>query len=284
MLETVLTIGQALAQGARLLEEAAVPSARLTAEILLCHALRKERPHLFSHGTDPLTELAWLHYGRYLHQRLQGEPVQYITKRQEFYGRLFRVGPAVLIPRPETEHVIEVALECAPRARRAVDIGCGSGAIGVTWALERPGCAVWASDISEAAVRVARENADALGAVARFAVCDLGAAFGPEGCFDLVLSNPPYIPQPEGPALQREIREHEPHVALFGGPTGVEIYERLIADARRLLAPGGWLIMEIGYQGEGRVRAMLDPVDWDRAGTRLDLAGWPRVVAAQRRG
>ena len=275
-----MTIATALSQGTKLLEEAAVGAPRLTAEVLLCHALGKERSFLFGHGDDELTELGWIHYGRYLHQRLGGEPTQYITKKQEFYGRLFRVTPDVLIPRPETEHVVEVALERARGAARAVDIGTGSGAIAVTWALET-GSRVWATDISAAAVAVGRENARRLGAEVAFVECDLGAALASRS-FDLVLSNPPYIPEPDRPHLQREIRDHEPAVALYGGPTGVEIYERLIADAARLLVEGGWLVMEIGYRGEGRIREML--TGWSDVETRQDLAGWPRVVSARHSG
>jgi release factor glutamine methyltransferase len=250
----------------------------LTAEVLLCHALGKERTYLYGHGEEELDEASLIDYERYLHQRKNGTPTQFITETQEFYGRPFRVTPAVLIPRPETEHVIEVAMERARVASTAIDIGCGSGAIGITWALES-GSRVFASDISADAVAVARENATRLGARIEFAVCDLDSAFARRS-FDLVLSNPPYIPHCERSTLQREIREHEPAVALFGGPTGTEIYERLIAGAARILKPGGWLIVEIGYQGESRVRAMLEE-GWSRVETRHDLAGWPRVVSAR---
>lgn len=273
-----LSVRQALDQGTRLLEEGAVGAPRLTAEVLLCHALQREKSYLYAHGDDELTELGWIHYGRYLHERLKGKPTQYITKVQEWYGRPFTVSPAVLIPRPETEHVIEVALAKTPRVGRAIDIGCGSGAIGVTWQLET-GCTVAASDLSADAVGVARRNAIALAARVDFAVCDLGSAFA-AGAFDLVLSNPPYIPDPEREHLQREVRDFEPAVALFGGPTGVEIYSRLVADAARLLKPGGWIVMEIGYQAQSRILALLD-AGWRAAETAQDLAGWPRVVSAQ---
>lgn len=273
-----LSVRQALDQGTRLFEDGAIGSPRLTAEVLLCHALQRDKSFLYAHGDDEMSELAWIHYGRYLHERLQGKPTQYITKVQEWYGRPFAVSPAVLIPRPETEHVIEVALARAPRHGRAIDIGCGSGAIGVTWQLES-GCAMTATDLSVAAVEVARANSLALGARVDFAVCDLSAALA-RGCFDLVLSNPPYIPEPEREHLQREVRDFEPAVALFGGPTGVEIYSRLLAGAERILKPGGWIVMEIGYQAESRVRALLGPA-WRGVETAHDLAGWPRVVSAQ---
>src|SRR3974390_454918 len=145
-----MTLQTALLQGIQLLEEAAVPVPRLTAEVLLSHALKRERVYLYAHPEQELRELEWLHYGRYLHERLQGKPTQYITTRQEFYGREFRVTPDVLIPRPETEHVVEVALAVCRGARRLVDVGTGSGALAVTLQLET-GAAVAATDISLAA-------------------------------------------------------------------------------------------------------------------------------------
>ncbi len=199
-----ITVGNALREGRELLERGAVAAPRLTAEVLLSHALGKPKSYLYGHGEDELSELAWIHYGRYLHERLKGKPTQYITQTQEFYGRPFRVGPAVLIPRPETEHVIEVALERARGAKRALDIGTGSGAIGITWERET-NCATVASDISVAALEVAQRNARALGSAVSFAAGDLGSAFS-DGSFDLVLANPPYIPDPEGAALQRDFK------------------------------------------------------------------------------
>src|SRR5271168_3293950 len=130
-----MTILTAILQGTKLLEDEAIAAPRLTAEVLLMHALQKERSYLYAHSDEELVELAWIHYGRYLHERMKGKPTQYITGRQEFYGRDFRVTPDVLIPRPETEHVIEAALQLAPNARRIVDIGTGSGAIAITLAL-----------------------------------------------------------------------------------------------------------------------------------------------------
>ncbi len=280
----MLTVRQALDQGARILEDGAVGAPRLTAEVLLCHALGggRGRSYLYAHGDDQLTELAWIHFGRYLHERLQGKPTQYITKVQEWYGREFRVSPAVLIPRPETEHVIEVALARVPRHGRAIDIGCGSGAIGVTWQLET-GMNTVLADLSTDALAVAASNAHALGArVAGVVASDLDAAFG-SARFDVVLSNPPYIPDPEREHLQREVRDFEPPVALFGGPTGVEIYARLLAGAARILKPGGWIVMEIGYQAQTRILALLSEGPWRDAETQPDLAGWPRVISAQLR-
>src|ERR1700742_3843471 len=152
-----MTVKTALSQGVVLLEDAAVPVPRLTAEVLLCNAMRRERVYLFAHPEQELREVEWLHYGRYLHERMQGKPTQYITARQEFYGREFRVTSDVLIPRPETEHVVEVALAVGRGAERLLDVGTGSGALAVTLQLET-GAAAFATDISPAATAVAARN------------------------------------------------------------------------------------------------------------------------------
>jgi release factor glutamine methyltransferase len=273
-----MTLRTALEQGTDLLVERAVPSARLTAEVLLCHALRKDRAYLYAHPEIELTELVWLHFGRYLHQRICGTPTQYITKRQEFYGREFRVGPDVLIPRPETEHVVEAALERLSTGSRVVDVGTGSGAIACTLALEAPVTA-YATDISGAALRVAVQNAECLGAAVRFAQCDLMAAVAC-GCLDMVVSNPPYVGLDEQDGLQPEVRDYEPHVALFGGPRGTEVYERLVRESERVLRHRGWLVMELGYRSLEAVAAMFGE-GWTDVSEGPDLAGIPRVIAAR---
>jgi release factor glutamine methyltransferase len=275
-----MTVRTALLQGTKLLEDGSVPAARLTAEVLLAHALRQERVYLFGHPEHELSDLEWLHYGRYLHERLQGKPTQYITGRQEFYGREFRVTPEVLIPRPETEHVVETALRLARGAARIVDVGCGSGILAVTLQLET-GAAVWATDISPAAIRVAAQNAQRLGARVSFAACDLTAALA-AASMDLVVSNPPYVPLGDEASLQREVRDWEPRQALFAGPTGLEIYDRLVREAERVLRPGGWLIMELGYNSRDRVAAIFSS-GWEEVQSFPDLAGIPRVMAARYR-
>jgi release factor glutamine methyltransferase len=276
-----MTLHTALRQGTKLLEEASVPAARLTAEVLLGHALKVRREYFYAHPEEELTELAWIHFGRYLHERMNGKPTQYITKEQEFYGRPFFVSPAVLIPRPETEHVVETAVRLARGAQRVVDVGCGSGAIAVSLALEIPGSRVAGCDISLDALEVARRNATSNQAAVEFVQCDLLSGFASES-MDLVASNPPYVPEGDEANLQREIREHEPAVALYGGPTGNEIYERLIPEAARVLRPDGWLVMELGWRSLDLVKAMFDG-SWENVEDVADLAGIPRVLAAQRR-
>jgi release factor glutamine methyltransferase len=273
-----VTLRTAIEQGAKLLENDGVAAPRLTAEVLLCHALGRERPYLYSHSEDELSELTWIHYGRYLWERSRGKPTQYITKKQEFYGREFRVNPSVLIPRPETEHVVERAIELAAGARRIVDVGCGSGAIAVTLAIET-GADVWASDLSAAALEVAHSNAKRLGADVQFVQCDLMSALR-DGSMDMVVSNPPYVPTGETDAIQREVRDHEPHMALFAGPSGLEIYQRIVNDATRVLRPGGWLLFELGYRAAEGVSAMLDE-RWEVPAVATDLAGLPRVFLAR---
>ena len=271
-----MTIQTALLQGRQLLEQAGIAVPRLTAEVLLAHATGHDRAWLNAHSGDELKEVWWIHYGRYLHQRLQGQPTQQITGVQEFYGHDFRVTPDVLIPRPETEHVIETALRL--KASRIVDIGTGSGAIAITLALET-GVSVVGTDISTAALEVAAANARRLGATVQWLACDLAGALRSHG-FDLVVSNPPYVPARDKTTIQREVRDFEPEVALYGGEDGLEIYRRLVPEAERLLSPGGWLVMEIGYALGDPVRGMLGA--WKEVEIRSDLAGLPRVILAKR--
>lgn len=272
-----MTVQTALVQGTRLLEGAQVAVPRLTAEVLLGHAMRVERVYLFAHPEQELREVEWLHYGRYLHERMQGKPTQYITKRQEFYGREFRVTRDVLIPRPETEHVVEVALRLASGATRILDVGTGSGALAVTLQLET-GALAMATDISPAAAAVARENAKQLGARVEVVVCDLMNAL-PDASFDLIVSNPPYVPLTQREGLQREVRDWEPHVALFGGGSGFEIYDQIAAEAPRVLRPGGWVILELGFGALGHVQELFQ--NWQSLTIEPDLAGIPRVLAAR---
>jgi release factor glutamine methyltransferase len=275
----MMTIQTALEQGTRLLAEAVITAPRLTAEVLLAHAVRHDRAWLYAHSNEVLQEVWWIHYGRYLNERMNGKPTQYITQKQEFYGREFVVSPDVLIPRPETEHVVEAALEKIGDSTGAiVDVGSGSGAIAITLALETARPAI-ATDISAAALKVAANNRQRLGAQVDLVACDLLSAIAARSA-GLVASNPPYVPETDRSVLQREVRDYEPHVALFGGPDGLRIYRRLIDDASRVLRPGGWVVMEVAYNADEQVRAMLSHAFADIE-VRTDLAGLPRVVAAR---
>jgi release factor glutamine methyltransferase len=273
-----MTLQTALLQGTKLLEEAVVPVPRLTAEVLLSHALHHDRSYLYAHSDEELAERAWIHYGRYLHERLKGKPTQYITGRQEFYGREFRVTRDVLIPRPETEHLVEAALARIGPGQVVLDVGTGSGAIAVTLALET-NARVLATDLSLPALCVAAWNARKLEAAVALVASDLASALA-ERSIDVLVSNPPYVPRTDQDGLQREVRDWEPDVALFGGATGLEIYERLVADARRVLRPGGWLLVELGYNSLEPVRGMLAP-GWSEIEVKHDLAGLPRVLAGR---
>jgi release factor glutamine methyltransferase len=269
-----MTVRTALLQGQQLLEDAKISDTRLTAEVLLMRATGHDRAWLYAHGSDELIEVWWIHYGRYLHQRIKGEPTQYVTGRQEFYGRDFRVTPDVLIPRPETEHLVEAAL--ARGAESILDIGTGSGAIAVTLALETQ-ARVTATDVSLAALSIAQQNARTLNARVSFVGCDLGAAFADDS-FNLLISNPPYIPARDRASLQPEVRDHEPALALFGGDDGLAVYRRLIPEAARLLRPGGWLMMELG--DSVAVREMC--AAWTGVEILNDLAGIARVLIARK--
>jgi release factor glutamine methyltransferase len=272
-----MTVQTALLQGTGLLEDAGIIAPRLTAEVLLGHAIHAAREYLFAYPERELNEVEWLHYGRYLHERMSGKPTQYITHRQEFFGREFRVTPDVLIPRPETEHVVEASLNLASDAQRVLDIGTGSGALAVTLRLEL-GVETWATEISPTAAAVAAANSSRLAAPVNLVVCDLMEAVAPAS-MELIVSNPPYVPVTQKEGLQREVRDFEPHVALFAGKTGFELYDRIVAHAPRVLRPGGWLILELGFGSLDHVRQLLST--WRELRVEPDLAGIPRVIAAR---
>lgn len=276
-----LTVQAALLQGVEILEKAAIPVPRLTAEVLLGHAMHCDRAYLYAHADEELSRRAWIHYGRYLDERLRGKPTQYVTGRQEFFGRDFYVNSDVLIPRPETEHLVEAALAwLRERAEaRVLDVGTGSGAIAISVAVET-GRQVIASDISTRALRVAERNRQQHKARVTFFAGDLLGAVRPQS-IDLLVSNPPYVPGADASNMQVEVREWEPHVALFAGDSGLEIYERLIGGAREAIGLGGRLLMELGYQSLDGVRQMLGS-GWTDIEVIPDLAGWPRVIGATR--
>jgi len=281
-----VTIREALRSAAERLELHHVSNARLTAELVLAHVLSVEREHLYAHDDRVLREQELQMLEDRLYDRISGVPLQYIVGRQEFYGRCFRVNPAVLIPRPETEYIIEAVLQLhgtrglPPRPLSIIDVGTGSGCIAVTLALELPGTQVFAGDVSFEALVVARENAATLGAQVRFVCMDVLDAI--QTRFDFIVSNPPYVRPSERSRLQREVREHEPHVALFSPEDELAIYRRLIVGAEEMLRSGGHIIMEVGIGMDEHVLSLFGP-RWDALPTKTDLHGIPRTVIAMLR-
>jgi len=277
------------------LTAANVPSPRLNAETLLMFTLTCDRAHLYTHPERQLTEDEEKRYDEALTQRSKGIPTQYITGHQEFWGMDFLVSPAVLIPRPETEHLIETVLPLTKRMRslKIVDVGTGSGCIALALAKELPEAEIHATDISPDALEIAEANAARLrldfrnsldwdlSAKCRLFFHDTDLLQGADdSSFDFVVSNPPYVGESEADQVQLEVRKFEPRSAVFAGPTGLEMIERLIPAAHKALKPGGWLVMEIsGTIAEG-VRRLLE--NWVDVGITNDLQGIPRIVAARK--
>ncbi len=328
------SVRSAQRDGIAQLERAQVPSAALAAELLLMHALGRDRTWIYAHPEHELEPVARERYFSLIASRASGVPTQHLTGHQEFWGLDFEVTPDVLIPRPETEHVIEVAIErlvaqACPTGRRAsacvvllrqdqsaaqddryptrrekefriADVGAGSGCIAIALAHELPAAQIVATDISAAALEVARRNA------ARHSVADriqflegsllepflqssvafrehAGQASHRSQQFDLIASNPPYIARRDAAMLPREVREHEPAAALFGGETGTEMYGPLIAQAAALLKPGGILVLELGHDSAQHVARLLRAPEWGEVLITNDLAGIARVASARLR-
>jgi release factor glutamine methyltransferase len=282
----VTSVAELLVKGVqRLTSSPHADRARLDAEALLRHALGKDKAWLLSHGQNPIAAPNAAAYEALLDRRFTGEPIQYITGEMEFYGLPFRVSPAVLIPRPETEHLVEQVLKRAGQFSqpRIVDIGTGSGCIAVALARHLPHAALTAIDLYPDALGLARQNA-ALNGVAnriRFLEGDLLVPVAGES-FDIVVSNPPYVPAGDRSSLSVEVRDHEPAVALFAGPDGLDIYRRLMPAAYAALESGGLLALEIGYGQSAAIEALLTASDFESIEFFPDLQGIPRVVCAQR--
>ncbi|MBT9331147.1 peptide chain release factor N(5)-glutamine methyltransferase [Paracidobacterium acidisoli] len=273
------TLRTVLSEGAARL--AHLPTGRRDTELLLLRAVGRDRAWLLTHPDEEISQEHIDCYQAWIRRRAAQEPVQYILGEQEFYGLRFRVTPDVLIPRPETEHLVEALLARVSRdaALRVADVGTGSGAIAVALAHVLPRAQVTALDISQAALAVAQGNAQAHGVEERmrFLPSDLlGAVQGER--FDAVVSNPPYIAS--GELLETQVRDYEPHTALFAGATGLDIYERLIPQAREALAAGGWLMLEMGHGQREALTGLL--AGWSDVEFVDDLQGIPRVAIARR--
>jgi release factor glutamine methyltransferase len=277
------------------LTESSAAIARRDAEVLLAHTLECDRAWLLAH---PEAQLAAAHVEALrslVARRAAHEPLQYLTGVQEFYGLTLHVTPDTLIPRPETELLVEAVLGWAAKERqrsgsqrlRILDIGTGTGAIALALAANLPRAEITGSDISAAALDVARGNAERLGLSAQFIEADLlrGVAAGERtghGLYDAIVSNPPYIPNTDAPALQPEVRDHEPPVALFGGRDGLDVYRRLVPQALDALRPGGLLALEIGFGQRDALAALLAEAGWAEVRFLDDLQSIPRVVTAMR--
>jgi release factor glutamine methyltransferase len=246
-------------------------------------ALQCTRAFLLTYPEAVLTSDQAVIYERWLCRRARQEPIQYILGRQDFFGLTFTVTPDVLIPRPETEHLVEALLKRLPHDRplRIADVGTGSGAIAVALAVHLPRAQITALDISRAALAVAQQNAAAHSVAdqVRFVVSDLLDAVGGE-TYDAVVSNPPYVAETDRETLEAQVRDYEPHQALFAGRSGLEIYERLVPQARGRLVPDGWLALEIGYGQQNALLRLLS--GWKQVAFLPDLQGIPRVACAQR--
>ena len=275
-----MTLREAVASGAgRLGGE----NAGRDAQLLLLHTAGLTRTALFLQPERELSATELTAYEGAIARRASAEPIQYITGQQEFYGLLLKVSPAVLIPRPETELLVEAVLArvSVEREIEIVDVGTGSGAIAIALAHSLPRARVTAVDLSAAALKVAQENARTHGVMrrARFLESDLLEAVAGD-VFDVVVSNPPYVPEVDRESLERQVREHEPGLALFAGADGLDVYRRLIPQAWEALKPGGLLAMEIGYGQQEALAGLM--AGWHGVTFLEDLQGIPRVVTGQR--
>lgn len=278
------TIAGALDHGTRLLKERRPRSPRLDAEVLLAHVLGCTRTQLYARGTDPLDPAVAERFESLLQRRRQGEPVAHLVGWKEFYGRRFEVTPDVLIPRPETEFLAEAGMQLlertAPAQPDVLDLCTGSGAVAITLALEQSQARVWATDLSPEALTVAARNARAhdVGDRVQLAHGDLFEALPQRRRFDLIVANPPYVGTERGPAPEELVVKHEPSMALFAGPDGMEILRRIITEAPDWLVDGGCLALEVAAGQSEAVEALMQERGFRDTGLVCDLQGLPRVV------
>ncbi len=282
-----MQLKQALIAAVERLESADVGSPRLNSETLLMFVLGVNRAYLYAHPERELNSEEQARYDEVVAQRATGMPSQYITGHQEFWGLDFVVTPAVLIPRPETEHLVETVLELARgiSAPRIVDVGTGSGCIALALAHELKGAEVFGVDLSFDALEIARANAARLQLDGRVKLLQSNVLEVLAGVhdFDFVVSNPPYVGKNEADKVQRSVFEFEPRMAVFSGESGLDVIRPLIAQGHAALRRGGWLAMEIGFSMLDMVLELLSPAMWGDIRVVPDLQGIPRVIAAQKR-
>jgi len=282
------TVGGVRAWALEELKRARIDSPALTADLLLGFVLNWNRVRLLSHTEQEMDDASWDRLRRMIQRRANGEPLQYLTGEQEFFGLAFKVTPAVLIPRPETEILVEQAIDLirnhAPSNARFVDVGTGSGCIAVSVAHHIPSSVGWAVDFSAVALKIAQENAKRHGVEHRigFGQSDLLACFAPKPCLDFVLCNPPYIALDEYDNLPTEVKNHEPHEALFGGVSGLDVYRRLVPEAAVRLVAGGYLLLEVGMGQASQVGQLIEKEGLSLQPVLHDLQGIPRCLIGQK--
>jgi release factor glutamine methyltransferase len=282
-----ISIIQAHAAGAESLRSAGVIDPRLDAGSLLAHALRHDRTYLITHGNDMVTGEQLDRFRNLIARRAAREPLQYIVGYQEFFKLSFEVTPDVLVPRPETELIVEAALELADRERSLsiLDVGTGSGCIVISLLNELKNAHAMATDISPNALEVARRNAQRHNVSDRVTFIQAGSLspLNQSAAFSLIVSNPPYIPAGDIATLQREVREHEPLTALASGADGLDHIRALLRETPQLLHPNGYFIFEIGFGQRDAMEQLVDRAIWRLIEVRKDLQGIPRTVVLQKR-
>jgi len=282
-----MIIREALRNASQRLEHHRVSSPRLNAEVILAHCLSVDKTYLYTHDERILDEKETQQIEDALYERISGVPVQYIVGRQEFYGRYFSVNPDVLIPRPETELIVEAALDLlgSTNAPLIADIGTGSGCIAISLLHKMPRAHAIGIDISASALAVAHRNAEQHAVSGRFALAQVDglSAFPARPIFSAIVSNPPYIPAGEIDTLQPEVREYEPLSALVAGKDGLSHIRILVRDAARFLRTGGYLTFEIGFDQKDAVKALVDLTIWDLVEIKNDLQNLPRVFVLRKK-
>ncbi|MEJ2110536.1 MAG: peptide chain release factor N(5)-glutamine methyltransferase [Acidobacteriota bacterium] len=278
------TLAKARAWAAEALKRSGMESPDLSSDLLLGFAIGRNRVYILSHPEETLSNPAWERYRSYVLRHAKGEPIQYLTGEREFFGLDFRVTPAVLVPRPETEFLVEAAVsiiqnKIGPNVR-FLDIGTGSGCIAISIAIENPGCSGCATDISSPALEIAKFNARRHKVAGRikFIRSDLLDCFRMKPVFDLILCNPPYVAMDEYDTLACNVKDFEPHLALFGGRDGLDVFRRLIPGAASYLKPEGFLLLEIGAGQLHSVRSLLDREGFVFEDVLEDLQGIPRCL------
>lgn len=281
-MSTIATIHHLITQGAQVLQQAGVDTPRLDAELLLADLLGVGRAYLYAHPEEEIHANILQEWQQRLERRARREPLAYILGKAEFYGLEFTVTPDVLVPRPETEVLVQAILAKQPAT--VADIGTGSGCIAVAVAVNLPQAQVWATDISEAALRVARENAERHGVAERVRLLQGDLLQPLAGMrFEVIASNPPYVAESERLSLQPEVREWEPPQALFTGSDPLQFHRRLAAEAHFHLHEGGWLMMEVGMGQAEAVAALLEETGYRQVRILNDLSGIGRVVEGRYR-